>query len=771
MAGANDYFNICPQPPSSGTITPKDSQASGLSTPVATQVLETPVDFYPKRFNRVNSHPILHRRLNESASSLASDSTIGDSFFLKSKSRIDSTISDNTLVDDSPSKMALNLPKLSIKENHQFSFTNSPSSPKLASPMLKKYLSSPTIKTFNDVAKKPVQDYIPQILKLGPNIHVLNQSELQSMLAKVQVVKETLLPNLVTIDVRSFTDYAKCHFTNAINICLPSTLLKRPNFSFIRCINSLPIYERMILKTYFNHNAANKLQNKRYTDLEGIPCGEFGYPSILIYDNSNNSYNIYWMIKKILEEFQVTTSKIFVIKDGFAGLLQNQSFSFEGGSKQNFNLDELLARDTNVFRDIVINPESTSSATLSSDSISPGKFRSHPSNEIPNSRQVSPLEASTPILSNFKLPPSVHSTPSFKIRHNEEAIGDAVKLGIDLAAKYKDHLSELPSWLGSQTLDEDNLVKSFNKLELNEKNRLNSAFDIKNNIPLIGAGIEMGYKNRYKDIMIFEHSRVKLVDFEDPTLSNFCDYINASYIDSVSNLDILPKMNHSPFKYIATQGPLHHTIGDFYRCVLNSDIALIVCLTDVWEDGIPKCDPYWNTGVYFSNNNEIKITLIKTEPINDRLVLRNIQINTSVNGEDVTRHVLQVQLLQWADNSICNNVNDLLYIFELRRKLMKQLDLGENNTLVHCSAGCGRTGTFIAIDTILNLVSMNYKFDAGRDLIPLVVDNMRSQRISMVQNLRQYMSVYESLICSFLQHGNVNDRINESQVINDFLNR
>lgn len=705
-------------------------------------------DFYFKKMSRTTSSPLIHRKWNESLSSIASDSTVGDSFFLRNKGRDDLMGSTHTLVEDLPTKMTLELPKLSINENteSEFNFTrlNDHKGVVLNQPPLTKHLSSPSLKTIGDFPKRmsvQTQDYSQQILNLSPTIKLLNRHDLELIYSQIEIIDDLKLPNLLTLDIRSFTDYAKSHLQNAINICLPTTLLKRPTFSFKRCINSLPLYEKLIVKTYLNFSEQNLRDNKPFSSLGQLQCGQHGFPAILLYDSQGASYNAFCMIKKLLEEFQPRKTPIYVVADNFNTLSSFDTLTFDSGSKQHFNINDLMTNDNDAYKDIIITETASSTPSPQSQ-----KFRSHSLNEIQTLKSISPLESSTPVISNFKMP-STLKAPNFKIRHNEEVLTSGHKLGIDLIKKHQSSLAQLPNWMNTDYIQEDALVKAFNELESQERQRLNDALDLKTSFPMIGAGIEKGFKNRYKDILLYEHSRVKLQDFQDLDPNSTCDYINASYIESTANLSTKPKETDcNSYSYIATQGPLDHTIGDFYKCLINNQTSIIVCLTDVWENGMPKCNPYWESGVYTSNGDSINVTLKNTEKVNNNIILRSIQVEGQIQGESFEKTFIQIQLLLWMDNSTCDESDDLLFVIELRDKLVHDLNLKNYNTLVHCSAGCGRTGTFITIDTIVNLLHENYNFDTSNDMIPLIVNNLRCQRISMVQNLRQFIFVYDMLI-------------------------
>lgn len=739
---------------------------------------------YSNRSNKPFSSPMLQRRFNDSLTSVCSDATaVNESCFLKHKGRNDSSNSTTTLIDVSPERLRLDLPKLSINENQEFTSTHSdfhkglPTSsvgqqpltpsfnypgqgpnPKTRSnslgytmshPSLNKFMTSPSLKTFND-AKKVNQDYYSMIKDLSDTIEFINQNQLSELLNKVEVVDEIKLPNLILLDIRPFTEYISNHLANAVNLCLPSTLLRRTNFSFVRVINSLPTYEKMFFKTYFNFHFKNKDDETILSQLGQISCGASGFPSVLVYGSSPNSVTMYYMVKKLLEQFTSKTLKVYVLDENFNEVMSSFGGFVESGSKRNFSLSDMISNDTNRFKEIpVCEAEGSIKSTLKPSLQAldgTDRIRSHSLNEIPQLHSfASPIESSTPILSSFKLPTPKSATPKFKIRHNEELMNNVDTIGVCLASKYQDSFQNLPQWLNSLSVSETTLVHEFNKLESLEKDRLNQALDMTGSGKIHGAGIEKGYKNRYKDIFIYEDTRVKLNDFGESTPSKVCDYINASYIDSIS--DTFPVMageKSGYFKFIASQGPLKHTVGDFYKMILNNKTKIIISLTNEFENGMAKCEPYWVPGVYTSNDNEIKVSVNGVENINESLLVRNLEIETFVNDQPHKSNVIQFQISDWKDNEICSNMGNLFLVIKLRERLFNDLHMNKFSTVIHCSAGCGRTGTFITVDSFVKLIDLGCPIN--EDSIFKLVDSLRCQRISMVQNLRQYISIYEMLI-------------------------
>lgn len=744
-----------------------------MSGPISSHASSSGDDYFMTKV-RNNSY-------NESTNSLNSsnsESTVND-LSLVNKSNHDSILTDHSFTSsqkpissgssnlNNKLNLKLNLSSLSIDETQQENHKLRSNSLNYVSnhPGLPKQLSNPILRSYSDV--KPIgSPGIPQMdtkafYDLSSQIRMLSIDELSQLISSTTIIPQLNLPNLLIIDIRPFSDFVKTHLKSSLNVCLPSTLLKRQNFSLLRCINSLPVYEKLILKSYFNYNQINQNNNHEITPVNNsIPQNKYGFPSIIVIDNYVNSNNSYFMTKKIVDLFKQFNFNIYLLNQNFqdsSSLIDPNHL--ESGNKPMFSINDLMNNDNNMFPEISINisPKKLNNNNM----ILPPKIRSNSYSEnsfkgkdsAPSTPCDEFVDSSTPILSNFKLPPM---NKSFTIRHNEEVLDNLNDLGILLAKKYSAQLHRLPDWLRLAIEDQKRLISQFNDLEKIERTRLNEALDIKNNYGLLSAGIEYGHKNRYKDIFLYEHSRVKLQDLDKPQL---CDYINASYINSVDGINNIK--NTGTFKYIASQGPMKNTVGDFWKCIVNNNIPMIVSLTNEFENGISKCEPYWIPGFYQSNNNIINLQLKNQTKLTNNLIVR--QLDLIIDG-GTTKSVLQFQLLNWYDNDIYSNLNELVLIIKLKQLLVQKLNIQNESSLVHCSAGCGRTGTFITLDTIINLLDFN-NTEINQELIPEIIKKLREQRMSMVQNLRQFLSIYELLINYFTHDMNFNM---DYDIINNF---
>ncbi|XP_043118914.1 receptor-type tyrosine-protein phosphatase S isoform X2 [Puntigrus tetrazona] len=228
-------------------------------------------------------------------------------------------------------------------------------------------------------------------------------------------------------------------------------------------------------------------------------------------------------------------------------------------------------------------------------------------------------------------------------------------------------------------------------------------------------------KNRYANVIAYDHTRVILAPTDGIMGS---DYINANYIDGYR------KQN----AYIATQGPLPETIGDFWRMVWEQRAASVVMMTKLEEKSRIKCDQYWpsrGTDTYGT----VQVTLLDTMEL-ATFCVRTFSLHKS--GCNERREVRQFQFTAWPDHGVPEYPTPFL-AFLRRVKACNPPDAGP--VVVHCSAGVGRTGCFIVIDAMLERIRHERSVDVYGH-----VTLMRSQRNYMVQTEDQYGFIHEALL-------------------------
>uniref|UniRef100_A0AAY4EZV9 Protein tyrosine phosphatase non-receptor type 13 n=1 Tax=Denticeps clupeoides TaxID=299321 RepID=A0AAY4EZV9_9TELE len=233
---------------------------------------------------------------------------------------------------------------------------------------------------------------------------------------------------------------------------------------------------------------------------------------------------------------------------------------------------------------------------------------------------------------------------------------------------------------------------------------------------LIGQTKENKKKNRYKNIVPFDTTRVILgIDG---------GYINANFIKMPVKDEV--------FKYIACQGPLPTTLGDFWQMVWEQKSNVIAMMTQEVEGGKVKCQRYWPDRPRTAEmvDNRLQITLVKDQHL-DNFVIRLIE----VKDIQVTR-VTHLNYTGWPDHGTPTQPEQLLTFISYMRHIHQSGPI-----ITHCSAGIGRSGTLICIDVVLGLISKDADFD-----ISDVVRTMRLQRQGMVQTEEQYIFCYQVIL-------------------------
>lgn len=590
-------------------------------------------------------------------------------------------------------------------------------------------------KSTDDDSKKPIQ--IPELKVTGiSNVKFQKSPKSPSFSSSVfkdlpvEAVNYNDIPqfsNNIIIDVRSFNHYITSRIKNSINICLPSTLLKRPSYNLPQILNSIKIDQ--ITKDILLDQSVN----------------------LLFYDDNSSENQISFQLFQTITKF----------------LNYNKNFSIYY-LNHGFNINKI---DSNLIDHQLspISPVSNQNGKFPDFNLS---FHSKSENSLPS------------LLSGFQLPSSSTSSQKFlssmknvpklnleNVRsdlHNYNYEFKFMKLPLT-----DEKLSNLPIWLKQLFLKDDKLKSAneilqllnvkFNKIEYNEQMRLKLAINdqltcncnctpstlcpscdgINYKIP---KGIEYGLKNRYKNIFPFEHSRVRLrndnspmdhTPIEYPEKHN--DYLSCNHFpsdeDDYFNGNFIEYNKISNCKYIATQNPLSSTYYDFWKMVWHHT-NLIVCLNNQNDF----------TQIKYFDNQKLKDISIELQEIQrfDNFNLRILKLSRKHNF----KLIYHLEYKDWPDFGV-PNINSILSFIKFKNNLMKQFNLNKSS-LVHCSAGCGRTGCFITIDLIIDLFNNHSsdKFDplGEIDLVYKSIQFQRSQRVSMVQNFDQYIVCYDTIL-------------------------
>uniref|UniRef100_A0A7E4V331 Protein-tyrosine phosphatase n=1 Tax=Panagrellus redivivus TaxID=6233 RepID=A0A7E4V331_PANRE len=228
-------------------------------------------------------------------------------------------------------------------------------------------------------------------------------------------------------------------------------------------------------------------------------------------------------------------------------------------------------------------------------------------------------------------------------------------------------------------------------------------------------------RNRYNDIICLDATRVVLSLNVPPDT----DYIHANWI----------KMDGVERQFIATQGPLDNTIGDFWRMVFQENVPVVLMLCKCEEDGKVKCSQYWpaESGGYktysgmFVNNKRVEKE--------DRFCTYTLEILPE--GCSNSNIVKLIQVIDWPDKGVPSSGMSILRLL----KMIATGSLGSGPAVVHCSAGIGRTGTLLAIETVIQRLWKGQTIDFKE-----VVKQMRNQRALMMQTDHQYIFAHLSVM-------------------------
>uniref|UniRef100_A0A0N4ZG16 Tyrosine-protein phosphatase domain-containing protein n=1 Tax=Parastrongyloides trichosuri TaxID=131310 RepID=A0A0N4ZG16_PARTI len=233
-------------------------------------------------------------------------------------------------------------------------------------------------------------------------------------------------------------------------------------------------------------------------------------------------------------------------------------------------------------------------------------------------------------------------------------------------------------------------------------------------------------KNRYRDILCLENGRIKIKN-------HTTDYIHANYVKT-------PKSEKA---FICTQGPTNRSILDMWKMLIQEEVEYIIMLCQFEENGIKKCSKYYPYQLKETMTFESAYYIIN-EKINDNPDpnVRDITLKVFIEGTSLSRKIRHIQYLNWPDKGVP----------ELSDTIINILDIVKNSTkpvVVHCSAGIGRTGTFVLIQNIMERV---YGTDNNKKETTLdIVKEMRAQRYGVVQTDFQYIFAHRIVLEHYIK--------------------
>uniref|UniRef100_F1MGT8 protein-tyrosine-phosphatase n=2 Tax=Bos TaxID=9903 RepID=F1MGT8_BOVIN len=244
----------------------------------------------------------------------------------------------------------------------------------------------------------------------------------------------------------------------------------------------------------------------------------------------------------------------------------------------------------------------------------------------------------------------------------------------------------------------------------------------------VASALENSGKNRYRNVLPYDWSRVPLQALLGQPGS---EYINASFIPGL----------WSPREFIAAQGPLPQTVGDFWRMVWEQQSHTLVMLTNCVESGRVKCEHYWPLDAQPFTHGHLQVTLVGEE-VAENWAVRNLKLCHV--QQQKTLPVRQFHYMTWPDHGVPHSPDPLLAFWRMLRQWLDQT-VGGGPPIVHCSAGVGRTGTLIALDVLLR------QLECEGLVGPFgYVKKMRESRPLMVQTEAQYVFLHQCIL-QFLQ--------------------
>ncbi|KAI9689974.1 MAG: hypothetical protein M1822_009856 [Bathelium mastoideum] len=604
---------------------------------------------------------------------------------------------------------------------------------------------------------------------------------------------------VLLLDLRVSTQYARSRISGALSLCIPTTLLKRPSFNV-----------QKLAETFKDESERQKFERWKISK------------DIIVYDTASATLKDATTCVNTLKKFA---------NDGWDGT----SYVLKGGFDAFSNLFPALVD-------------------------MPGTGKPAPSTK--NLRLDARPEIA-PVIGGCPMPATKSAANPFfgNIRQNTDLIGGVGQMPIHHPKEMtRQGFSELPLWL-RQASDEKNdgkvVSEKFLHIEKREQKRMQEALSGNVTYGSPGgtesqkvqlAGIEKGSKNRYNNIWPFEHSRVRLQGVPD----GGCDYINANHIQA----------EWSNKRYIATQGPIPATFADFWSVVWDEDVRVMVMLTAEKEGGQVKAHRYWEDKqfgpltLHFLSEHRASVEPARirhhrhnkssshqssshrrsTHPQNlsEHAATSNSNSSSSSSSSiaadeepfvtvrrfslahanrpwDRMREITQLQYTSWPDFGAPAHPAHLLGLVEQCEAVVRATNGGDQKqrpVLVHCSAGCGRTGTFCTVDSVVDMMRRQKRWRSGQgrhgsqqhqqpqneerqstpmdidrdppvpapgqqpkhdsffssssdvisskktdwlhrddvDLVEKTVEDFRLQRLSMVQSLRQFVLCYESVL-------------------------
>ncbi|XP_022686769.1 tyrosine-protein phosphatase 69D-like isoform X2 [Varroa jacobsoni] len=282
----------------------------------------------------------------------------------------------------------------------------------------------------------------------------------------------------------------------------------------------------------------------------------------------------------------------------------------------------------------------------------------------------------------------------------------------------------------SMPIKAHNLPAAFIKRHADNDHLFQNEFDLlpdkfKDRTTYASDAPENAHKNRYPDIKAYDQTRVKLTPLDSQMGS---DYINANVVEGWRNTKT----------YLCSQGPTDKTLHDFWRMIWEQGVTVVVMLTGIEEHGKSKCAQYWADLGAKEIEKEFIVGVLAVRHYADYCV-RKFLVNRIAGGITEEREILQFHYTMWKDFLTPEQPS---WILRFVKRVNEHYVPDRGPLLVHCSAGVGRTGTFVAIDMLLD------DLEGPGDQVDIFscVSYLRHQRMHLVQTTKQYVFIYRALM-------------------------
>ncbi|KAF9951283.1 hypothetical protein BGZ70_001046 [Mortierella alpina] len=511
----------------------------------------------------------------------------------------------------------------------------------------------------------------------GQSLKEMDASAVSRLLEQVLMANDdTGKAALMLLDMRPSPEHMASSIKTAVNVCVPSVLLKRASTSLQKVMDHLTTEQDSEIFSKWRQFA-----NIVLFDASGsAPIA--GSPSLLL-----------------AQKFRMEgcTANLAYLRGGFSEFYaqHNNLCSSEGNGGSGDASTQAMAVDSHGGGSVLSSSAPMSSAPRPMSMAIPVRQRLHLGSLPSMMTQPPAIGCQTPMIEN----PNVN--PLF------ESVRQAMGLSTNITEEIPVRLpkgwtvdtmrNQLPSWLQSAITEktgEVRLSEYFQKVEINENRRL-ALLMLPQNMRSgrtthfsIGAGIEQGLKNRYNNIWPYDHTRVKIAEVSPDQ----DDYINASMLT--------PPVSRK--SYIATQGPLPSTFQDFWKAAWEQNARVVVMLTKEQELGRIKCHQYWPTSEQpIMDAGVMKVTFVTEflpDPQVGTILVRHLTLQHARQPEAGERQVTQIQYTGWPDFGVPDTPLEVLRVIQLANDHNAPM---AGPMIVHCSAGCGRTGAFCVIDSIL----------------------------------------------------------------------